>query len=45
VDDWLLNSLDSPTATGARGLARGQFFARDGTHVASTVQEGLIRIW
>ncbi len=45
VDDWLLYSLDSPTATGARGLARGQFFTRDGQHVASTAQEGLIRIW
>lgn len=45
VDDWLLYSLDSPTATGARGLARGQFFTRDGRHVASTAQEGLIRIW
>jgi acyl-CoA thioesterase-2 len=45
VDDWLLYSLDSPTAIGARGLARGQFFTRDGRHVASTAQEGLIRIW
>lgn len=45
VDDWMLYSLDSPTATGARGLARGQFFTRDGRHVASTAQEGLIRIW
>ncbi len=25
TDDWLLYSLDSPTAQGARGLARGQF--------------------
>jgi acyl-CoA thioesterase-2 len=45
VDDWLLYVLDSPTATGARGLARGQFFTRDGRLVASTTQEGLIRIW
>lgn len=45
VDDWLLYALDSPTATGARGFARGHFFARDGTLVASTAQEGLIRIW
>jgi len=45
VDQWLLYSLDSPTATGARGLARGQIFTRDGQHVASTAQEGLIRIW
>ncbi|MGD8323160.1 MAG: acyl-CoA thioesterase II [Gammaproteobacteria bacterium] len=45
VDEWLLYSLDSPTASGARGLARGQFFTRNGSHVASTAQEGLIRIW
>jgi acyl-CoA thioesterase-2 len=45
VDDWLLYVLDSPTAMGARGLARGQFFTRDGVLVASTSQEGLIRIW
>lgn len=45
VDEWLLYSLDSPTATGARGLARGQFFTQDGRHVASTAQEGLIRLW
>lgn len=42
-DDWLLYTIDSPTASGARGLCRAQFFARDGTLVASTVQEGLIR--
>lgn len=45
VDDWLLYALDSPTATGARGYARGHFFTRDGRLVASTAQEGLIRIW
>ncbi|MFT4249535.1 MAG: acyl-CoA thioesterase II [Pseudomonas sp.] len=44
ADDWLLYSLDSPTAQGARGLARGQFFTRDGMLVASTTQEGLIRV-
>ncbi|WP_446644051.1 hypothetical protein ACSAMZ_13365 [Xanthomonas citri pv. bilvae] len=44
TDDWLLYSLDSPTAQGARGLARGQFFTRDGVLVASTTQEGLIRV-
>ncbi|MGW8370090.1 MAG: acyl-CoA thioesterase, partial [Gammaproteobacteria bacterium] len=45
LDDWLLYSMDSPNACGARGLARGEIFARDGTLVASTAQEGLIRIW
>lgn len=45
LDDWLLYSMQSPNASGARGLALGQFFARDGTLVASTAQEGLVRIW
>jgi len=45
MDEWLLHVIDSPSAMGARGLARGQFFTRDGTLVASTVQEGLIRRW
>jgi acyl-CoA thioesterase-2 len=44
VDEWLLYSIDSPSASGARGLARGSIFARDGTLVASTGQEGLIRV-
>lgn len=44
VDDWLLYSCDSPSAQGARGLARGMIFARDGRLVASTAQEGLIRM-
>jgi acyl-CoA thioesterase-2 len=44
VDEWLLYSFDSPTAQGGRGLARGQIFSRDGVLVASTAQEGLIRL-
>jgi acyl-CoA thioesterase-2 len=44
VDDWLLFDQDSPTAGGGRGLARGRFFDRDGRHVASAVQEGLVRV-
>jgi acyl-CoA thioesterase-2 len=43
LDDWLLYAIDSPSASGARGLARGQFFTQDGVLVASTAQEGLIR--
>lgn len=45
VDDWLLYVMESPGASGARGLVRGQIFTRDGTLVASTAQEGLIRQW
>ncbi|THD10335.1 acyl-CoA thioesterase II [Metallibacterium scheffleri] len=44
VDEWLLYSCDSPSAQGARGLARGMIFARDGRLVASTAQEGLLRM-
>ena len=43
VDEWLLYSVDSPSASGARGLVRGQFFDRHGRLVASSAQEGLIR--
>lgn len=43
MDDWLLYDIDSPSASGARGLVRGRFFDRQGRLVATTVQEGLIR--
>jgi acyl-CoA thioesterase-2 len=44
ADDWLLYAIDSPTAQNARGLARGLIYDRGGTLVASTVQEGMIRV-
>jgi len=44
LDDWLLYTMESPNAVGARGLARGEFFSRAGALVASTAQEGLIRV-
>ena len=44
VDEWLLYAIDSPSASGARGFARGSVFARDGRLVASASQEGLIRV-
>lgn len=44
ADEWLLYSLDSPTAQGGRGLARGLVYDRNGHLVASAVQEGLIRV-
>jgi acyl-CoA thioesterase II len=43
ADRWLLYVQDSPSATGARGLARGEVFTQDGELVVSVVQEGLIR--
>jgi len=44
VDEWLLFAYDSPRAAGARGLARGLIFDQSGVLVASTAQEGLIRV-
>lgn len=44
ADDWLLYSIDSPSAQNARGLARGMVFDRQGRLVASTTQEGMIRV-
>lgn len=44
VDEWHLYSMDSPAAYGARGFTRGTIHAQDGTVVASTVQEGLLRL-
>jgi acyl-CoA thioesterase II len=44
VDEWLLYTMDSPSASGARGLARASLYTRDGRLVASTAQEGLIRL-
>lgn len=42
--DWVLYSLDSPHAGGGTGFNRGLLYSRDGTLLASTVQESLIRL-
>ena len=44
ADEWLLYAMDSPRSSHARGLSRGSFFTRDGRLVASTIQEGLMRM-
>lgn len=44
ADEWLLYAQESPSMSGARGLTNGLFYRRDGTLVASVVQEGLFRI-
>ena len=45
VDEWLLYAIESPSASGGRGLGLGRIFTRDGRLVASTAQEGVIRVW
>ncbi|GDY31976.1 acyl-CoA thioesterase II [Gandjariella thermophila] len=44
ADEWVLYDCASPSASGGRGLATGRFFDRDGTLIATVVQEGLLRI-
>lgn len=44
VDEWLLYVRESPRTGGGRGLTRGQFYTQGGTLIASTAQEGLMRV-
>lgn len=44
ADEWLLYDQDSPSASGARGFNRGLIYNQSGELVASTTQEGLVRI-
>jgi acyl-CoA thioesterase-2 len=44
ADEWLLYECWSPAASGGRGLGTGRFYTRDGVLVASTMQEGLVRL-
>jgi acyl-CoA thioesterase-2 len=43
ADRWLLYVQDTPSASGALGLARGLVYTQEGELVVSVVQEGLIR--
>jgi acyl-CoA thioesterase II len=43
VDDWLLYVQEAVAADGGRGLGSGRFFTRDGRHLATVAQEGMIR--
>jgi acyl-CoA thioesterase len=44
ADDWLLYEMVSPWVGLSRGLNLGYIFSRDGRHVATCVQEGLLRL-
>lgn len=43
IDDWLLYTIESPSASGGRGFVKGQIYDRQGVLVATAVQEGVIR--
>ena len=44
MDDWLLFCMDSPNASGGRGLTMAHVYNRHGDLVATVAQEGLIRL-
>ncbi|MGO3220888.1 MAG: acyl-CoA thioesterase II, partial [Microbacterium gubbeenense] len=41
---WLLYVSESASSQGGRGLSSGRIFAQDGTLVASTAQEIMLRV-
>jgi len=43
LEDWLLYTMDSPSASNSRGFSRGSIFNKKGVLVASVAQEGLMR--
>jgi len=44
ADDWLFYETRVQSTGGGRGLALGRIYSQDGTLVASTSQEGLLRL-
>jgi acyl-CoA thioesterase-2 len=44
ADEWLLYAQQSPSAVSGRGLSIGEIFSQDGNLVATTAQEGMVRV-
>lgn len=44
ADEWLFYQQDGIWSGGSRGLNQGRIFTRDGRHIASIMQEGLMRV-
>lgn len=44
ADEWLYYDMNSPVSVGGRGLNFGRIYTANGRLVASTVQEGLMRV-
>lgn len=42
-DDWLLYQMESPFSGNARALVQGKIYNKNGTLVATSIQEGLMR--
>ncbi|MDB9790620.1 acyl-CoA thioesterase II [Gammaproteobacteria bacterium] len=44
-NNWLLYQIESPVSSHARGFSRGSIYTKSGKLIASTSQEGLMRVW
>ena len=44
ADQWLLHTADLERNSGGRTLVRGRFYTREGSHVATLMQQGLMRL-
>ncbi|MGN6702551.1 MAG: acyl-CoA thioesterase, partial [Burkholderiaceae bacterium] len=44
MDEWLLFAMETPNASGGRGLCLANVYNRQGVLVATLAQEGLIRL-
>lgn len=44
ADEWLMHCVESPWTGDDRGLVIGRFFTQEGEHIATVIQEGLIRL-
>lgn len=44
-NNWLLYHINSPISGHARGFSRGSIYTKSGKLIASTSQEGLMRVW
>lgn len=44
ADEWLLYDIHSPRSNNGRGVAFGRIYSRDGYLVATTSQEGIVRL-
>lgn len=44
VDQWLLYDMYSPRSAAGRGVSFGRMYSQDGTLIATTAQEGIMRL-
>ncbi|KAK4219004.1 Thioesterase/thiol ester dehydrase-isomerase [Rhypophila decipiens] len=44
ADEWMLSEMDSPWAGDGRGVVTQRIFSKDGTLLATCVQEGVVRL-